>query len=330
MALEKSVGRKSWHKVLSVLNFALLFITAGVQYFGDYNFWPIALLAFLPQQIFAVPTFGLLVFCAWKKRRGYFLANLATLFFVIFYFLGFNIPLRTCPVASGKTMRVLTYNIRYASLGNQEIIKVIKNENPDIFCLQEVIPKGSLPDPFPALKKQFPEYSVARYGQLVTFARWPIMQQKTHRLAARSDFGILETRIKINGKNLTIFNVHLSNPVNSEIAQWPRQIQIRTKIRERQFELLRRLGQQQRQSSYLIAGDFNTPPRVRYHSELNGLGTDVFKASGWGFGYTFPAFFPLVRIDYLWASKDLKPLSSRVISSRASDHRAVIAQLALE
>lgn len=329
MALEKFCHRKKRLLLLSVFNFAFLCLIAAIEYLGNLNFWPTALLVFLPQQIFAIPTFGLLVFCAWKKRRGYFLANLAALFFVGFYFLGFNIPLRTRPAVSGKTMRVLTYNIRYGSLGNQEIIKVIKNENPDIFCLQEVIPKGSWPDPFPALKKQFPEYSVARYGQLVTFARWPIHQQKTHRLAARSDFGILETQIKINGKNLTIFNVHLSNPVNSEIAQWPRQIQIRTKIRERQFALLRRLVQQQ-QSSYLIAGDFNTPPRVRYHSELNGLGTDVFKASGWGFGYSFPAFFPMMRIDYLWASKDFQPRSSRVLASRASDHRALTAQLALE
>lgn len=330
MALEEPVRRKNRLLKLSVLNLLLLCLLAGVEYFGDQRLWPVALLVFLPQQPVAIPTFALLLFCTWKKRPKDFAFNLIAALFVIFYFLGFNIPFQryeTRAATSAPTLRVMTYNIRYGSLGISKVAELIKTENPDIICLQEVIDKAGWPDPFPTLKKALPEYSVAHDGQFTTRSRWPIREQKFHRLAAHSDFGVLETRLIVRGKTLTIFNTHLSNLIERQVLAWPHQIQTRTKLREKQFELLHQLTAQEH--SYLVAGDFNTPPRGFQNHALD-LGSDVWKASGWGFGNTFSASLPAVRIDYLWASKDLRPLSSRVLASRASDHRALTAQLGLE
>lgn len=258
------------------------------------------------------------------------MANLAALLVVIIYFLGFNIPLSQSTASPQVPVKVMTYNIRYGSRGIGEIIRLLKNESPDIVCLQEVLAKDGWPDPLQALQEALPEYSVARYGELVTFSHWPIKGQHIHRLPRRNGSGVLETQVIINGEMLRVLNVHFINLIDKPLLNLPQGIQKRTNISNAQFALLHRLARQN-QSSYLITGDFNLPPRRHLaNSSFSGLGIDVFKARGWGFGNTYPAFFPVVRIDYLWSSKNLKPLSCRVISSRASDHRAVIAQLALK
>jgi endonuclease/exonuclease/phosphatase (EEP) superfamily protein YafD len=69
---------------------------------------------------------------------------------------------------------------------------------------------------------------------------------------------------------------------------------------------------------------------------------DAYRQAGWGFGFTFPAFrrvrfaghqavirFPLVRIDYVLGAK-IQAQRARVITeSTGSDHRPVLAELAV-
>ncbi len=43
--------------------------------------------------------------------------------------------------------------------------------------------------------------------------------------------------------------------------------------------------------------------------------------------YTWPAPNPYLRIDYIWVSPDLKASDVRVITSNASDHLAVVAEI---
>ena len=58
--------------------------------------------------------------------------------------------------------------------------------------------------------------------------------------------------------------------------------------------------------------------------------TDTFEAAGEGDGYTFPVPDPVRRIDYIFASPDIRVLDSRVIEGEGSDHYAVLSTLWVE
>lgn len=80
---------------------------------------------------------------------------------------------------------------------------------------------------------------------------------------------------------------------------------------------------------FIVCADLNsTPHNWVYHYLARGL-HDAFGEAGQGWGGTFPARFPLVRIDYIFASKDWTVHKAYVDKAVASDHRPVVAELRL-
>jgi len=63
---------------------------------------------------------------------------------------------------------------------------------------------------------------------------------------------------------------------------------------------------------------------------LRGFLEDAWRISGSGWGGTVPEFLPLVRIDQLWLSREIRPVAVRVVRLPGSDHRAVVTDLILE
>jgi endonuclease/exonuclease/phosphatase (EEP) superfamily protein YafD len=67
---------------------------------------------------------------------------------------------------------------------------------------------------------------------------------------------------------------------------------------------------------------------------------DTYPTVGTGPGRTFPALgsfphnfpvpAPIVRLDYIWHSREFRPLAAYLGRSGGSDHRPVIARLELE
>ena len=78
---------------------------------------------------------------------------------------------------------------------------------------------------------------------------------------------------------------------------------------------------------YVLAGDFNNPPRGIFHRHLKARLTDGFAQAGWGSGFTFPARLPLMRIDYLWLGRGVRAKRVWVTDTSASDHRAIVGDL---
>lgn len=87
----------------------------------------------------------------------------------------------------------------------------------------------------------------------------------------------------------------------------------------------------------VLMGDFNMLNWDRRHSHLKRAGLkDVFMEVGKGRGHTLPArvgwlqTFPFMRVDYIWVSPQIKPLSAWLGEYVRSDHLPVLAQLAWE
>lgn len=81
----------------------------------------------------------------------------------------------------------------------------------------------------------------------------------------------------------------------------------------------------------LLIGDFNITEREPAYNDLSAGLTDTHKAIGkgigstWGPGNTSSQLFPLLRIDYMFASPNIVPLATSVdCSAHGSDHCIVL------
>jgi endonuclease/exonuclease/phosphatase (EEP) superfamily protein YafD len=86
----------------------------------------------------------------------------------------------------------------------------------------------------------------------------------------------------------------------------------------------------------LLVGDFNKTPYSLLHRRLRRRGLrDAFREVGRGCGFTFPVFGrykriplpPLVRIDYVWHTSDLRAILCRTGPDGGSDHLPLVAEL---
>jgi endonuclease/exonuclease/phosphatase family metal-dependent hydrolase len=81
----------------------------------------------------------------------------------------------------------------------------------------------------------------------------------------------------------------------------------------------------------VLVGDLNAEPEWLQVEELLAAGwVDTWSEAGSGPGYTANAADPQYRIDYVFATPDLVTVGVEVIESQASDHFAVVADLAAE
>ena len=81
---------------------------------------------------------------------------------------------------------------------------------------------------------------------------------------------------------------------------------------------------------FLLCGDFNSTPHQWTHERLADGLQDVFRTQGGIWGPTFPAQFPLFRIDYILASDDWIVNDVAVGPQLPPDHRPVVAKLQLK
>lgn len=78
----------------------------------------------------------------------------------------------------------------------------------------------------------------------------------------------------------------------------------------------------------LVLGDLNTATTDPMLDALTSEMTDSREAVKGGFGFTWPASFPVTRPDHVLA-RGLTPVSDSVLDAGGSDHRAVLVGLAL-
>ena len=81
-------------------------------------------------------------------------------------------------------------------------------------------------------------------------------------------------------------------------------------------------------NAVVIAGDTNLPGLSRILNDQLGAFDDAFARAGLGFGYTFPAKRPWMRIDRVLTNGKLVALESSVWVAPATDHRGISAVVA--
>jgi vancomycin resistance protein VanJ len=98
--------------------------------------------------------------------------------------------------------------------------------------------------------------------------------------------------------------------------------------RQPAFDYIGKLIAQYRGPRLVVMGDFNTPGDAPATAVLRGSMRDAFETAGHGWAETWPVPVPLLSLDHIWLSPDLRVLRCEHGWSGLSDHRPVIATVA--
>lgn len=257
----------------------------------------------------------------------------------------------------GNTLKIATYNVHAFNAQStgydaKQIAKFMEKEKIDILCFQEF--SGNKHFNIDRICSTFHEYSykyiprINHETRIAIFSKYPIIDSLAIPFSQSSNCGMW-TDIKIDNRIVRLFNVHMqTTSLNQSKKFLAKEMQIENSYGQKEAieNLNKKIVNNQKlraQQAILIkehiegtkhpvilCGDFNdTPASYTYHT-LKGNLSDGFKTCGNGYGYTFRGLHQLLRIDYLFYSKELKGIKYYSPSLKWSDHNPVIMELSVE
>lgn len=256
---------------------------------------------------------------------------------------GYFIP-RTLPAhaAGAPSLTVMTYNALGLHARIEPVLDVIRAENADVVCLQEVNTplaaaiRAQLAGDYP-YQYLDPVDDVRGMG---TISKYPI-GVKTGEMPFEW-VGVPELfTLDWNGRNVTLINFHMFPPGLGT----PEAMDYNNRTREMQALVLAETARMAAASGPVIAcGDANTTPLSDAYRAITRDLKDSWQEAGFGFGHTFPGSdIPgsarpriyghpvpqwLARIDYVFHSDHLTAVEARLAEfDGVSDHRGVVVRL---
>jgi beta-N-acetylhexosaminidase len=241
--------------------------------------------------------------------------------------------------------RVLVYNIHAGkdakgAANLDRVAELIRVTGADVVLLQEVDQgtrrSGGVDQPAVLATRtgmhvafgSALDYDGGKYGVAI-MSRWPILDDTLLHLpvtppqeragGSHEPRGALRVVVAGPTGRLTIFNTHLDPSADDH---WRRQ----------EADTIASLVVQARRTERLViaGGDFNSTPESAVQTAVRDRGLrDAWMECASGPGYSYPADTPVKRIDYLFLTGGIRCASARVVESDASDHRPLLAEVAL-
>lgn len=253
-------------------------------------------------------------------------------------------------------LKVLTYNTQGMAVDKYldtklEMLEYINELDADVVCLQEVLvyKKGdrlTLPMMREAMKNypytyfDFKLYNSRRQFGNVVFSRYPLVNKQTipfeskANISSQCDIVVNEDTIRLmvnhlesfylNDEDLDLSDLDVSNIQENSLV---RKLVRANRLRHDQVSVLRKAI---RQSPHpvIAVGDFNSLPISWVYWRMNLGMRDCFAESSVGqYGSTYQRKGLSARIDYIFTSRKLKPISCEVGDAEYSDHYPVMATI---
>jgi vancomycin resistance protein VanJ len=263
---------------------------------------------FLPWLGLAVP--ALLIAAA--VRRSWWAAGAAGVVLVVWLALFGKLIL---PGKGGgpHNLRVLTHNVGTSDPG--DTARSLLAADADLVALEEL----EVTDPYKlALGRAYP-YMVER-GTVALWSKHPLAH------ASDVDIGIGWTRalratVNAPGGQVAVYVAHLASVRVGESGFSSAQ-------RDRTISELAQAIAAERLPRVLVMGDFNGTAYDRGLAPLTFGLNSAQAAGGFGFGFSWPAGFPMARIDHILV-RGMRVSDARVLPRTGSDHLPVSADLLL-
>ncbi len=241
-----------------------------------------------------------------------------------------NFSPKTENLKSIRDIKVLTFNVKYGDFGWDKVKKYIHDQDADIILVQER-------DTNRALRQD-----LVKYPSVILKTKHKIVRQQ-ELITDKSRGNSFYADVDINGKIIRIVNVYLEpfrlhksmlqfdgfKKEGDKISTLLAHMIPTFKAHEDQIKKIRKVIDL---SPYpvILAGDFNSVPNSYEYYSLGKDLQDAFLAAGNGSSSSFHDYKVPLRIDYIFSSKTIIPLSYKVDNSvQLSDHYPVIAEFLL-
>lgn len=279
-----------------------------------------------------------------SRMRGLLLVALLPSFFLAGRYIQFSRP----DAEKEPTLKVVSYNVGRFKQGPKDcermaladtISQWLLGTGADIICLQEFYLPADV-DIDRWLHRHFPGYDAEYYVFIgkkgnsgnVTLSRRPVLGkgrnafEKSTNLALWTDVQLDSSTVRIYNCHFESYNISLSGLITRNGAVEETEQKMRRSIIERPkqvAEVLQDMDSAPVRS--LVVGDFNDTPASYTYFRLLRDRKDSFVKAGKGFGATYRALWPLLRIDYILYPKGLQAVSYRTEHVKYSDHYPIIA-----
>ena len=241
-----------------------------------------------------------------------------------------NFTPKTENLKSIRDIKVITFNVKYGDFGWAKVKKYITDQNADIILVQER-------DTNRALRQD-----LVKYPSVILKTKHKIVRQE-ELITDKSRGNSFYADVDINGKIIRIVNVYLEpfrlhksmlqfdgfGKEGGKISTLLSHMIPTFKAHEDQIRKIRKVVDL---SPYpvILAGDFNSVPNSYEYYNLGKDLQDAFLVAGNGSSSSFHDYKVPLRIDYIFSSKSIIPLSYKVDNSvQLSDHYPVIAEFLL-
>lgn len=326
-------------KLLFVVNsfLAAISLVAFLSYFVSPL--EVALVSFIGLSIPFLLVLNILFILFWaiKLKRQFLLSTIVLLIGIQYVSKLYSFTEKS--VILEDDIKIMNYNVRMFNLYkwivkdgvDQDIYNFIKEQDPDILCIQEFDPKATLgfKFPFKYIKKSDKN---ARFGHAI-FSKFEIIDSEELNFPNSGNNTLYADIVK--GKDtFRVYNVHLEslkiNPKNEHLNQ---ETSDRLKIRlgnsfKKQAIQVEQILQHQKETTYksIICGDFNNTAFSYIYKQLKRNKNDAFELAGKGFGKTYDFEFPL-RIDFILTDKDIVVNNFKTFDIKLSDHYPIMARI---
>jgi endonuclease/exonuclease/phosphatase family metal-dependent hydrolase len=225
-------------------------------------------------------------------------------------------------------LSLMSYNLFFKNQSPNQVIKIIKQNNPDILVVQELTPKwrSYLRN---TIKKKYPFQKLkAMNGThgLGVYSKFPIKHSNYLSSSNRPYAQVCE--INILKKNIQIINTHLASPAiavenpDNFIPLFSKNYQLRVD----QFQRINKEKNVKKFDAQIIIGDLNTTKYEPIYRTIRNSWSDLNSTKGSIFNYNFPntsKVKPIIMLDYIFLRGNISGEEFKVIKGGSSDHLAI-------
>jgi endonuclease/exonuclease/phosphatase family metal-dependent hydrolase len=238
-------------------------------------------------------------------------------------------------------LSILTFNTHSFNLNldienhtaDDKIVDFIKNEKPDIICVQE----------FSAIKyKDFKEYPFMFKTNIISrnksvmaiFSKYPIVDEGYINFP-NSTNGAMYTDLVYKNQVIRLYNIHLQSfgmEMNSGHENDIQKLNLfntiseTTKLQKEQAEIIKN-HTKLFEGKIILTGDFNSTQFSSPYSIFKKNRKDSFNEAGKGLGTTYKLFHYPLRLDFILCDEDINVISHRNYKIGLSDHEPILAEL---
>ena len=251
---------------------------------------------------------------------------------------------------TGNGVKVLTYNLGRYAAGDRKVStneavsgirRLLAEQDADIVCLQEFAVSdttalGTYLPAYPYRAKHL--FKGKNYFGNLTLSRYPILHTESLTFPESRNLSLV-TDIDIGGRTVRVYNCHLESytisfttlvkrishkeSFSDEVMQVHEKVRDATRRRSAQVEAIL---QSEAASPYpnLVCGDFNDTPISYTYQRLVKTKKDSFAEAGTGFGASYSALWPMLRIDYILLPQEYAADRHETLRVPWSDHYPIL------